>query len=63
MVKLSGEGKIDYRDFVDEQKIENIKKAILTKGSERLKPVKEALGEGYSYGEIRLVLSGIKSAK
>ncbi len=63
MVKLSGEGKIDYRDFVDEQKIENIKKTILTKGSERLKPVKEALGEDYSYGEIRLVLSGIKSGK
>lgn len=60
LVKLSGEGIIDYRDFVDEKKRKDIIHAISVHGAERLKPLKEALGEDYSYGEIRLVLSGIK---
>jgi len=51
-------GKIALEELVPEHKIEPIKQAII-KFSDlgALGPIKEDLGEGYSYGEIRAVLA------
>ena len=50
------DGTISITDLVDPPKIDNIKKAIVSEGeSNALKPIKESLGEDYSYGENRAV--------
>ncbi len=49
-------GKIDVLEFVKEEKIPAIKDAIESYGCERLSPLKEVLGDDYSYGEIRAVI-------
>ncbi len=41
--------------LVDKNKRKRIEKAIKEVGHERLKPIKEALGEDYSYDEIKIV--------
>ncbi|VVB86168.1 putative ATP-dependent RNA helicase [uncultured archaeon] len=51
---LAGEN-IDIGKFVKKEKIETISRAILELGGETLKPIKDMLGDNYSYGEIRLV--------
>ena len=45
--------KIDRKRIVSDQKFENIKKAWLEIGGDKLKPIKEFLGEDYTYQEIR----------
>jgi ATP-dependent DNA helicase RecQ len=49
-------GEIDVLEFVTEEKIPAIKDAVESYGHDRLAPLKEILGEGYSYGEIRAVI-------
>lgn len=49
-------GEIDVLNFVKEEKIPAIKDAIESYGHERLSPLKEVLGDDYSYGEIRAVI-------
>jgi ATP-dependent DNA helicase RecQ len=49
-------GDIDVLNFVKEEKIPAIKDAIETYGYARLSPLKEVLGDDYSYGEIRAVI-------
>lgn len=49
-------GDIDVLNFVKEEKIPAIKDAIESYGYERLSPLKEVLGDDYSYGEIRAVI-------
>ena len=51
---LSGEN-IDIGKLIKKEKIESISSAILELGGETLKPIKERLGDNFSYGEIRLV--------
>lgn len=51
---LSGEN-IQIEKFIKKEKIEAISSAILELGGESLKPIKERLGDNFSYGEIRLV--------
>jgi len=51
---LAGEN-IDIGKLVKKEKIEVISNAILEIGAEALKPIKERLGDNYSYGEIRIV--------
>ncbi|MCX9029529.1 MAG: DNA helicase RecQ [Candidatus Methanoperedens sp.] len=51
---LSGEN-IDIEKFMKKEKIESISGAIIELGAETLKPIKERLGDNFSYGEIRLV--------
>ncbi len=53
-------GELDVLDFVTEEKLPAIKDAIESYGDERLGPLKEVLGENYSYGEIRAVLAWVK---
>lgn len=50
-------GELDVHAFVKEEKISAITDAVEKYGNERLAPLKEVLGEDYSYGEIRAVVS------
>lgn len=50
-------GEIDVRDMVPAAKIAVIQEAIESYGAERLSPLKEVLGDNYSYGEIKAVLA------
>ncbi|VUT28176.1 MAG: hypothetical protein SYNGOMJ08_00739 [Candidatus Syntrophoarchaeum sp. GoM_oil] len=51
---LSGE-EISLDNFIDIGKQEEIQRVMLTLGIEKLAPIKEKLGDDYSYEEIRLV--------
>ena len=51
---LSGEN-IQIETLIKKEKIESISSTILDLGLEALKPIKEKLGDNFSYGEIRLV--------
>ena len=48
-------GQLDVRKLVTIERIREIHKVIVQSGSDRLKPVKEILGDAYSYDEIRFV--------
>jgi ATP-dependent DNA helicase RecQ len=50
-------GEIDILEIVPEGKIPAIKDAVESYGNERLAPLKEILGDNYSYGEIKAVIS------
>ncbi len=56
---LAGEN-INIEKLVKKDKIEIIKSAILVMGGETLKPIKEKLGDNFSYGEIKLVRAKLK---
>jgi ATP-dependent DNA helicase RecQ len=49
-------GEIDVLEFVNEEKIPAIKDAVESYGYDKLAPLKEVLGEDFSYGEIRAVI-------
>lgn len=53
-------GELEVKKLVDPEKIPTIEKAIEQHFEGQLKPVKEALGDAYSYGEIRFAVSGWK---
>jgi hypothetical protein len=53
-------GEIDLKDLVPEHKIESILSAIRSIGGSSLGPIKSKLGEDYSFGEIRAVLTWSK---
>lgn len=58
LVRFIPTGEVSLTDLVEENKIEPIKRAIIKfKDLGALSPVKEYLGESYSYGEIRAVLA------
>jgi ATP-dependent DNA helicase RecQ len=50
-------GQLDVLEIVKEEKIPVIKDAVESYGYEKLSPLKEVLGEDYSYGEIKAVIS------
>ncbi|MDB5132654.1 MAG: ATP-dependent helicase RecQ [Mucilaginibacter sp.] len=50
-------GEMEVKEMVSESKIPAIKDAVESYGAERLAPLKEILGEDYSYGEIKAVVS------
>ncbi|GAA4324188.1 DNA helicase RecQ [Mucilaginibacter gynuensis] len=50
-------GEMNVSEIVVESKIPAIKDAIESYGQERLAPLKEVLGDDYSYGEIKAVIS------
>ncbi|MBU4491157.1 MAG: helix-turn-helix domain-containing protein, partial [Euryarchaeota archaeon] len=56
---LSGEN-IHIEKLVKKEKIEVISSAILGLGGDTLKPIKERLGDNFSYGEIRIVRAKMK---
>jgi ATP-dependent DNA helicase RecQ len=58
LVRFIQSGEITVEDFVPENKIESIKDAIEKfRDIGALSPIKEFLGENYTYGEIRAVLA------
>ena len=55
-------GELDVLEIVKEEKIPAIKDAVESYGFEKLSPLKEVLGEDYSYGEIKAVISWMSRA-
>jgi ATP-dependent DNA helicase RecQ len=55
---MAGED-IPIERFIKKEKIDVIRDAVLEIGVEKLKPIKDKLGENYSYEEIRLVRAKI----
>jgi len=53
-------GEMEVTDLVDQQKIPKIKEAVESYGGDRLAPLKEVLGDDYSYTEIKAVVSWMK---
>lgn len=51
---------VKVTDLVSEEKITIIREAIGRHGSVALKPLKDELGDNYSYGEIRAVIEEVK---
>lgn len=54
-------GDIDVSNFVSKEKLIVIQDAVESYGDERLSPLKEILGEDYSYTEIKAVIAWMKS--
>ncbi|TSD64672.1 DNA helicase RecQ [Inquilinus sp. KBS0705] len=50
-------GELDVYDFVVKQKLPAIKDAVESYGNERLSPLKEVLGDAYTYTEIKAVIA------
>jgi ATP-dependent DNA helicase RecQ len=50
-------GELDVHEIVNEAKIPAIKNAVESYGSEMLSPLKEVLGDAYTYGEIKAVIA------
>ncbi|SDQ00916.1 ATP-dependent DNA helicase RecQ [Mucilaginibacter sp. OK268] len=50
-------GDLDVKELVAESKLPVIIEAVENYGAERLAPLKEILGDAYSYGEIKAVIS------
>jgi ATP-dependent DNA helicase RecQ len=62
LVRFIQNGDLTVEDFVPDDKIEPIKNAIERfRDLGALSPIKEFLGENYSYGEIRAVLADLTS--
>ena len=53
-------GSIDIHEMVAEEKKHFIKDTVETYGAEKLGPLKEVLGDAYTYGEIRAVIAWMK---
>ncbi|WP_295770812.1 DNA helicase RecQ [uncultured Mucilaginibacter sp.] len=53
-------GELDVYELVSPQKMPAIKDVIESYGAEKLSPLKEILGDGYTYGEIKAVISWMK---
>ncbi|MBS7564379.1 DNA helicase RecQ [Mucilaginibacter sp. Bleaf8] len=53
-------GEMEVTQMVAQQKIPAIQNAIDSYGADRLAPLKEVLGDGYSYAEIKAVVSWMK---
>ncbi|CAN5869123.1 DNA helicase RecQ [soil metagenome] len=58
LIKFIPTGEVKLTEIVAEEKIEDIRKAILEMNAEQgIGPIKEYLGEDFSYGEIRAVIA------
>jgi ATP-dependent DNA helicase RecQ len=58
LVRFIPTGEVKLNEFVPEEKIETIRNAIIElDASQGISPIKEFLGEDYSYGEIRAVVA------
>ena len=53
-------GALNVSEMVSEEKQQVIKDAVLSYGAEKLSPIKEILGEEYSYGEIKAVIAWMR---
>ncbi|MFI5171299.1 MAG: DNA helicase RecQ [Chitinophagales bacterium] len=53
-------GEIKLTELMNEQRLNTILNAVKRSGDGRLKPIKEMLGNDYTYGEIRAVITHLK---
>ena len=53
-------GEINVHDFINEEKLQDILDAIMELETEQLSPIKQQLGDDYSYGEIRMAMAFYK---
>ena len=56
-------GELDVFDFINKQELEKIKSALNKLGDERLTPLKNELGDEFSYGKIRMGVSYLKKER
>ncbi len=56
-------GKLAVTDFLDEQKIARIGEVLAEIGADGLSLVKQTLGDGYSYGEIKMVVAHLARSR
>ena len=63
VAKCVGQGKIDISELLTPEKIEIITDAFETFDTLRLNPIKEYLGDDYSYSEIKYVMEWIKRTR
>ena len=57
------QGKVDLGELIDPGRVRVIRDAIGRVGGKALTPVKQVLGDGYSYSEIRYVMADAASGK
>ncbi|MBI2863354.1 MAG: helix-turn-helix domain-containing protein [Chloroflexi bacterium] len=55
--------RVDIQRLVSEKKRQAIEAALSELGPEPLRPVMDRLGDGYTYGEIRIVLAWLQAGK
>ncbi|HVW14375.1 MAG TPA: DNA helicase RecQ [Mucilaginibacter sp.] len=53
-------GEMDIAEMVNDEKKHSIKETVESYGAEKLGPLKEILGEDYSYGEIKAVIAWMR---
>jgi len=53
-------GELEVSELVAKEKISNIKNAITKHGDQALSPLKNELGDGFTYGEIRAVVNHLR---
>lgn len=51
------QGTLSIDEVMDKAKIKNIQRAIQQTDGKALSPIKDLLGDGYSYGEIRMTMA------
>ena len=60
MAELVKSGEIDIHECLEDTRIENIMAVIQETQTASMKPVKEKLGDGFTYGEIRTVMNHLQ---
>ncbi len=55
------QGDIEITDLFTEKELEKVKKIIVSAGFDKLAKVKEIVGEEYSWGELRMIVSWMKN--
>lgn len=63
LAKFVESGELDVFNFINESEIAVIKKVALAQGVDKLTPIKEKLGDEYSYGQIKMGISYLKFKK
>jgi ATP-dependent DNA helicase RecQ len=57
------QGTLSIEEVMDTSKLATIQKAIAQTDGKALSPIKELLGDGYSYGEIRITMAYLEHEK
>ncbi len=60
LAKYVESGELAIEDFVMPEKLKRIEEEVYKNDSFALKPIKEALGSSYTYGEIKMVVARMK---
>lgn len=55
-------GEVNVFDFVNKEELDSVKTALAKLGNERLTPIKNELGDRFSYGKIKMAISYLTSS-